>query len=153
MVIANQLAEIVSDIIILAVHLGLDVFVEQPSSSLFGRYPTIAHTLKMVKAKKVTWRMGDFGGLTPKPQAGYTTARWSQQFLQIAKIARKLTPGTHRRICTFYGVKKWTASKQALNASAIYPVRFCTALLQLHMHGAKVWPRSLRSAQPIVLDP
>ena len=130
--VGNAIAKFLSNVLVLAHHLDLAVFVEQPSNSVLWHFPDIRNALQLNRATRVTWHMFCFGLAVPKPQVGYCTAAWAPAFQRLARRLYRTMQRPMRRL-TWRGAKrKYTGNKQYTRKSAEYPHQFVIALIELH---------------------
>ena len=130
--VGNAIAKFVSNVLVLAHHLDLAVFVEQPANSVLWHFPDIRNALQLNRATRVTWHMFCFGLDFPKPQVGYCTAAWAPAFQRLARRLYRTMQRPMRKLTWRGAKKKYTGNKQYTRKSAEYPRQFVIALIELH---------------------
>ena len=113
----------------LAYVLNIYYVIEQPQSSILFRYPPLAKVLDETSATAIAFRMGDFGGDSPKPLRLLGTAGvWIQTFSKVSKYRQSLHLKSPSKRLTVCKDGQFTGISSEMRASSGYTPSMGTAL-------------------------
>ena len=145
---ANQTAERLGFLLLLAHLRGLFIWVEQPQSSTLSQHPAVQFTFEVTNVHKVyTWQGGTtLGGVwlghpMPKPSYMYTTLP-----VHVHDLMRGRRPPPSDQPSSFHGLSgngRWWHGNQQLASSEAYPPQFAAAVAQAFAVAAEPWQRFL----------
>ncbi len=131
----NNLASVVSYIILTAVAFGIHIMVENPKTSVIWRFFPIAGALGRVRARRVCISMGSFNGASEKHLIINGTPDW---LLNLAWVSKSPKPSLKNKaylcdITTQGGRTKVKGKPKCLMQSAMYTYEYgvvCGMLLR-----------------------
>eukprot|EP00971_Amphidinium_carterae_P325593 6455945-Amphidinium_carterae.4 len=135
----NQVAEVVSSLMLLASEQGIDFVIEQPLSSLFFSHPSVESAIRQIPGvTRVSFRMSAFGSKSQKPSLLVGTAPWLSK---VKDAGTQRPPKALVQLAERTDDGQVNGKRKLLQESSAYPIQFCRVLadfLAEHLHESYV---------------
>ena len=144
---SNAMVEFTTLLFVIAYGRGVEIYLEQPQSSVMPWYPCVEALFQWVNMTKLPVQLGTYGGESSKPVFIWTSETNVRIHFRIRRGGtQKLEASKKKKLCVRSATGAVTGIKSALKNSQHYPTEFgvtiadcCVASRAQHIAN-EMWP-------------